>query len=83
MNAKPFTAGLPEPAPASSFRYAHTHTHRLISGGAARVQGKPVLPSALKRGGVSRLARCTHTQTMVNEPALAAAAASKATQLRG
>lgn len=53
----------------------HTRAHQRRRSARAR---QSVCPSALK--GVSRLARCNHTKTMVNEPALAAA--SEATQLR-
>lgn len=75
INAKPLP---PEPAPASSFRYAHTGSSAAARRGAA-IARQPVRPSVL---GVSRLARRNHTQTMVNEPA-SAAAAYEATQLRG
>lgn len=53
----------------------HTQAHQRRRSARAR---QLVLPSVLR--GVSRLARCNHTQTMVNEPALAA---SNAAQLRG
>lgn len=56
--------------------HAHTQAHQRRRSARAR---QPVRPSVLRV--VSRLARCSHTQTMVNEPALAAA--FKATQLRG